>query len=310
MKKTMIVLVSLLLVATACGGGGQDAARETPAEETDEAEENIIRVTGDEYSFDVPSTVEGGFVQIDFKNNGQLVHEAAFVKSDPEAPRDQFIKDFKTAVNEGPIAPHLKPYFLSGEVKAGGTGTARQSLPAGTYYLVCTLTDADSREEEPQEAGEEAGEDQPELPQHYEQGMIKKVTVTGPASVTLPQAEASIVGKEYSFDVKGLKPGKNEVLFRNDGPDQIHMAAVLEFPEGVDEAKAREAFSAAEGPPPPGTPEPEDVGFGGVFEVGGGSIFSVDLKSDRVYAIACFIQDRAGGPPHIAKGMVQITRVT
>lgn len=310
MRKLLMLLVSLMLVSTACAGGGDEAARPTPGEEA-EGGDKKIRVTGDEYSFDLPSTVEGGFVQIDFKNDGQLVHEAAFVKSEPEAPQEQFVKDFKGAISEGPIAAHLKPYFLSEEVKPGETGVARQALPAGTYYLVCTLSDADSKpEDEGQEGGEQDGGEEPELPQHFEQGMIKKVTVTGPSTVSLPEADASIAAKEYSFDVKGLKAGKNEVLFRNDGPAQIHMAAVLEFPEGVDEAKAREAFSAGEGPPPPGTPEPDEVGFGGVFEVGGGSVFSVDLKKGRVYGIACFIQDRAGGPPHIAKGMVTVTTIS
>lgn len=313
MRKTLFLLLSLLMFATACGGGGQDPAVEAPEEQPDEAQGDSIEITGKEYSFDVPSTVEGGFVELTFKNNGKLVHEAAFVKTDPEAPQDQFIKDFKAASGEegGPIAAHLKPYFVSEEVKAGGSGTVKQSLPAGTYYVVCTLTDADSQPEEggPEgEAAEPPGEE-PELPAHFEQGMIKKVTVEGPSTVALPEADSSIVAKEYTFDVKGLKAGKNEVLFRNDGPGQIHMAVVLEFPEGTDEAKARESF-ASEGPPPPGTPEPKDVGFGGVFDPGGGSLTSMEFKKDRLYGIACFIQDRAGGPPHVAKGMVTFTKVT
>ena len=116
---------------------------------------------------------------------------------------------------------------------------------------------------------------------------------------------------EYAFEVSGLKAGKNEVLFQNEGVDQIHMAAILEFPEGIDEAKAQETVKnfANEGPPPPGTPETKDVAFGGIFEPGGGSLFSVDLKKDRVYAIVCFVQDRAGPPPHVAKGMVKVTKV-
>jgi hypothetical protein len=141
--------------------------------------------------------------------------------------------------------------------------------------------------------------------------MIKKITVTGPSQVALPQADAVITGKEYTFDVTGLKAGTNEVLFRNDGPKEIHMAAALEFPKGVDEAAANKAVQSffGEGPPPPGTPEPEDVGFSGIFEVGGGSVFKMEGRSGQVYAIVCFIQDRAGGPPHAAKGMVKVLTI-
>lgn len=313
MRNLLVLLLSLLMLATACGGG-DDPAVEPQGEQTDEAQADTIQITGNEYSFNVPATVKGGFVELNFKNNGKLVHEAAFVKTDPEAPQDQFIKDLKTAISEegAPIAAHLKPYLVSESVKAGASGTGRQSLPSGTYYLVCTLTDADSREEgegPPEGEAEEQPQEEPQLPAHFEQGMIKKVTVTGPSTVAIPESGTSIVAKEYTFDVKGLKAGKNDVVFRNDGPGEIHMAAVLEFPEGTDEAKAREAF-ASEGPPPPGTPEPKEVGFGGVFAPGGGSLTTMEFKKDRLYGIACFIQDRAGGPPHVAKGMVTFTKVT
>lgn len=317
MKKLLIAwLVLLAMLGVACDGGEPEGEKEeTPkAEETGPAEEGRrISITagagGNEYSFDMPSSVRGGFVDVGFKNTGKLKHEAAFIKMDPEMPQDQFVKDLKVASGEegGPIASYLKPYVGPAEVEAGKTGSWNQALPAGTYYLVCALTDADSVEGEEGEEGEEG----PKLPQHFEQGMIKKVTVTGPSQVALPTTDAVITGKEYSFDVSGLKAGSNDVLFRNDGPKENHMAAVLEFPKGVDEAAANKAVQAffGEGPPPPGTPEPEDVGFSGLFEVGGGSVFQVEAKSGQVYAILCFIQDRAGGPPHAAKGMVKVLTI-
>ncbi len=86
------------------------------------------------------------------------------------------------------------------------------------------------------------------------------------------------------------------------------MAAVMEFPEGIDEAAAQKAVEAfgGEGPPPAGTPEPAEAGFSGIFDPGGATYFDLDVKAGRVYAFLCFIQDRAGGPPHVAKGMVTL----
>ncbi|MDQ4149903.1 MAG: hypothetical protein M3164_07965 [Actinomycetota bacterium] len=314
MRKKMFALLSLvLLTAGACGGQERETPSPTRAQEgatkEDGREQATINVTGREYSFDLPDTVAGGFVAVNFRNEGKLAHEAAFVKTEPEAPQDQFIRDLKTATSEegGPIAPHLKPYFVSAEVKAGERSTARHSLPAGTYYLVCTLTDADSVEGQPEE---QEGEERPRLPQHFEQGMIKKVTVTGPTTVALPQAEKVISGKEYAFDITGFTAGNNEFLFRNDGPNQIHMVVVLEFPEGVDERAADNMIKGftSDQPPPPGTPEPQEAGFGGVFEVGGGSLFNVNARAERVYGFLCFIQDRAGGPPHVAQGMYKVMK--
>jgi hypothetical protein len=143
--------------------------------------------------------------------------------------------------------------------------------------------------------------------------MIQKVTVTGPATVTPPSdADLTITSKEYSFDIKGLTPGKKSALYVNDpSAKEIHMVVAMEFPEGVDEAAAKKAVEAfgGDGPPPPGTPEPQQAGFGGVFQPGGAGEFEMDVKAGRVYAFLCFIQDRAGGPPHVAKGMVTLATV-
>ena len=314
MKRILALLAGTMLLASACtqqdsgtGDGDKD--------ETKQASDKI-EITGKEYSFNLPSTIKGGFVDVSFKNEGKLVHEAGFIKVDSDTKQADFVNDFKKVVGEegNPIPAYIKPYFASEEVKAGASASAKQSLPAGTYFLVCTLDDKAGLEEEGEEESEgpsEGGPEEPHLPAHFEQGMIKKVTVTGPQTVDFPDSEAVISATEYTFEATGLKPGKNEVLFRNDGPKEIHMSAIMEFPEGIDEAAAQKAVEAfgGDGPPPEGTPEPEEAAFGGIFEVGGGSLFELDAKANRVYAILCFIPDRAGGPPHVAKGMTKLVKV-
>jgi hypothetical protein len=309
MKRLFCVMLGILCLLGGCATGDDGEEEEQPSGGEETSGPKKVTVTGKEYSFDLPSTITGGFVDLEFKNEGKLTHEAAFIKVTSDVPEEQFIKDLKAASGEegGPIANYLKPYAGPAEPKAGETQTVKQALPGGDYYVVCTLTDLDSVE-----GGEEAEPTGPPLPQHFELGMLKKVTVDGPEEVELPDSDVVVAAKEYSFDITGLKAGKNEILFRNDGPKEIHMAAALEFPEGVDEAaaaKAIEAFTASEGPPPAGTPEPEDAGFAGVFDVGGGSVFELDAKSGRVYAFVCFIQDRAGGPPHATKGMSKLVKV-
>ena len=44
----------------------------------------------------------------------------------------------------------------------------------------------------------------------------------------------------------------------------------------------------------------------GTSIIDGGESLVTDLELQKgKYAFVCFIQDRAGGPPHVAKGMIQ-----
>ncbi len=186
-------------------------------------------------------------------------------------------------------------------------------MPTGRYLVVCTLTDADSRPEAEQD--DEGGQEEPELPPHFEQGMRKLLTVTGGTAEAsaLPTGDGTVMARDYTFDLPAnVTPGKKRWTFQNDGPNQIHHGIFFEFPAGTDEAGARrsfEAFARAEQegkPPPEGTPEPEEVGYSQVFSPGRGGTFEVELKSRRTYAVLCFINDRSGGPPHaFAKGMMK-----
>ena len=318
MKRKLFALLAILALfaGSACSDDDEpavDAGNDTEqGDDSDGGDAEKITIAMEDRKFvDVPATLEGGFVEIEAKNNGKLKHEAGFVKVEKAYASDaDFIKAFKPVISDGgnPIPAEINAYFGPfADIEGGQSVTGKQSLPAGDYYLVCTFTDADSNEEEPQ-----GGEEPPKLPTHMEQGMIQKVKVTGPATVAPPTGETVITAKEYTFDVKGLTAGKKEAVFVNDpAAKEIHMAVVMEFGEGVDEAAAQKAVEAfgGDGPPPAGTPEPEEAGFSGVFSPGGASTLELDLKSGRVYAFLCFIQDRAGGPPHVAKGMVTLKKV-
>ena len=134
--------------------------------------------------------------------------------------------------------------------------------------------------------------------------MVAPVTVTGDTGRALPDGGPAVTAKDYSFETSGLVAGRNTVLFRNSGPDQLHHAVVLEFPAGVDEdaaVQALRAFAEAQGDgraPPPGTPQPTPIGDIQFFDPGLGGTFDATLRTGRTYVVACFISDRAGGPPH------------
>jgi hypothetical protein len=145
--------------------------------------------------------------------------------------------------------------------------------------------------------------------------MIQELTVTGDTEPELPEAGGTITARDYEFDVD-IPAGEQTVNFVNEGPAEVHHAVFFAFTEGTDEAAATtalEAFLASEDAPPP--PEldmtaTEELPTAGVFSAGMGHTIETNLESGRTYALACFIQDRAGGPPHaIAHQMTKVFTV-
>jgi len=313
MKRVLATVAVLILLATGCGGDDEEPATTGGPTSTEAPVQggtlNVETPATNEKSFTAPGEINGGVVTMTFKNNGKLKHEA-FLLGIGDRPEEEALRAFAPVIKEdgAPIPEFLKAGGGVFEVRPGQTGTSSITVPAGRYLITCNLTDADSQEDQ----GEEEGE-RPQLPVHFEQGMRKLLTVTSGAAEpsALPQGDGVIGAKEYAFDVPALTAGKKQLVLRNDGPKEIHMAAFLEFPAGVDEAGAQRAlqsFAQAESagtPPPPGTPEPTEGAFGGVLDVGRAQTFEADLKAGHTYAVACFIPDRAGGPPHVAKGMVK-----
>jgi hypothetical protein len=294
-----------------CGGDEKSATTPSTTVAPAPAEPTELTLQATEYSFAGHAEVKGGLVRLNLKNLGKLTHEATLLAIG-DTPPDVALAQFDAAEGLAPIPESISYGGGAGATPAGTTGTTTFQVKEGNYLVVCTLTDSDSRDDAPPVSDE---------PSHYSLGMGTALTVTAGPSSALPATEGTIVAREdtarrYTFDVPRLTAGHHELSFRNDGPQQFHHAQMLEFPPGVDEAGAREAFSAlvravASGdPPPPGTPSPRNVpGTGATFAPRLGGTFSVDLKAGQTYLIACFIQDRQGGPPHVV-GQGMMTFVT
>lgn len=316
---TGLAVLALTGLLGACGDDDDDGATTAPttnadaAQGDDETKVEALKVIATEYSFEAPSTVQAGLVKLEFENKGKLTHDS-FLLDIGDKSKDEALAAFTPILeSEGgvPIPDFINANGGSSEVEGGGSTETTVNLKPGNYLIVCTLDDSDSEEEEEEGGGEGAEEggppaepEGPKLTKHMNLGMAVPLTVTGAAVTTLPEGDATVTAKDYTFDVSGLKAGKQTVVFNNSGPDQIHHAIVFEFEDGVtpDGAVAAfKAFGAAEqggGPPPEGTPEPADAGGSNVFSPGRSGTFEAEFKSGRTYLFACFINDRAGGPPH------------
>ena len=302
------VVVLLAIVTTGCGGGEStsegEVVSEPPSTQTTWPVAPSVTITARDYSFDVPTEIDGGVVRVTLQNDGQFKHQAVIVVAG-DTPLDRLRQDL-TPIVTGAGRPTPDYLRFQGGVSPVPAGTSEMSiltLPAGDYVMVCTLTDADT-------LADPAGPPPSDAPRvHYDLGMAAPFTVKKTNSDPMPPTDGTIVARDWAFDVPALDPGFRVLTFRNDGR-QDHSLAVAEFPDRVDEASARAAFeklltAGAKHPGGDGAPVPQNVAFAGPLSPGGQSTFPMNLKVHRTYVFACYMTDRTGGPLHATgKGMV------
>jgi len=263
-----------LCLLPACGSDDE----KTSSDSSTPATKVAIKVTesGKKSKIELPSEIKAGLTELTFENTGKAPHSAQLIRVDGDHTPDEAQKVIET--EGGPIPEWLSGGGGIGTVNPGTTKTVTQVLEPGTYYV----------------SDDEGSEEAPPKP-------LVKVTVTGEGGGELPSAPASIVASEYTFKADGLKVGKNRVTFDNAGKELHHIIA---FPinKGASTAEVKKFFSSEEEPsgPPPVAFEKGD----GTAVIDGGEKQVTDLELIKgKYALVCFIQDRKGGPPHIAKGM-------
>ena len=172
----------------------------------------------------------------------------------------------------------------------GKSTTFTVDLEPGRYHAVDTTSDA----------GKEAK-------LRGAQGAVAAIEVVKrkePAE--LPHASASITATEYAFKAKDLAAGRSTVALHNAGKEQHHfvLAPILKGRTFKDVKKFATSDEASDPPPV----DFENQTISGVMDGGEKQVMPLDLKGGR-YALFCFVSDRAGGPPHVAEGMLAEVRV-
>jgi hypothetical protein len=281
----VLALAAAMAAATAlsaCGDDDDGEGSSTPAklaiELTDEGK--------GKFDLHAPPSVGAGLVEISLRvPAGAATHDAQLVKVEGNRSAAEVV-----AALPGPGKPI--PQWLSlaggvGQTNGGAVGRSVQNLQPGRYVILDT--------------------DEPEgdnVKSYAESGAVAALEVTGePSTAQLPRADATLTTREYSFASHGLEAGPNRVAFRNAGKEPHH---VLAFPygKGATFDQVRTFFTQEEGEisgPPP-------VDFAGAtrtaaLEPGEEQIAELDLRRGK-YALICFVTDRAGGPPHLAMGMI------
>jgi hypothetical protein len=276
-----LLLLALAMGIAACGdddddengggGGGDETAEAAQLEiESTEAGKGRTRIS-------VPSSVEAGLVEISFTNAGKKPHEAQLLRLEGGHTAEDAIK--AVTGESGKVPGWIEDGGGVGITAPGQTATATQVLEPGNYAVI-----------------------------DVEQTGSASLEVTGePADAELPETGSTVTASEYTFETSGLKTGENTVLFENTGKELHHIIAAPVKPGTTPQDMLKFYRSDGKGPVP--YRGGEDAGVStAVIDGGVSQVIDLELEAGT-YAFQCFIPDRAGGPPHAAKGMVTIEEI-
>lgn len=243
-----------------------------------------VAITAADYSFSgVPDTIEAGLVQVTLVNTGETEHEAWFLKVKDGTTRAAVV-DSLSAINRGGAFPSFMLAATGAHpVKPGEKATTTFNLTPGSYFVLC-------------DEATQPGTRRPGT-LHFKRGMIVPLEVTGTGGTELPEAEDTLTARDYSFDTSQLDAGRHTILFRNLGPEQWHFAVILAFAPGTTKRQAEEAMTRLFRTRQPGT-QVQVLSVAEAASPGYGNTFTATFTKGRVYAVADFMSDRAGGPPH------------
>ena len=284
--------LALSLVAVGCGDDDEgdaapdvdDVTETTGGDETGGGEDadaapSQVTVVAQDYSFEAPTTMEGGVVELEMDNQGAEDHHVQFARLNEGVTFEDFTGAFQQG--EDAALPLITFEGGVGTAAPGNTASATTDLAAGDYALICFVAGADG------------------VP-HAAKGMIMPLEVTEPATTAAaPEADATVTMTDFAYELPDDFDGTGTVEFVNEG-DQAHEANIVGLREG-DTDTFLEFFAEPAGPPP----FTSSGGFQ-ALSVGAGS-GSVDLSQldPGRYAFVCFIPDALGdGAPHFTKGMI------
>ena len=181
------------------------------------------------YGFEAAEEAPGGVVTLKLGNGGALRHEAALARVG-QTPLEQVRRDLAGVLSgQGPIPDYLELYGGVPEILGGTEQSTTLTLPEGDYVLYCSLRNRPGRVAGRCRAPLRAGDD-PAAPG------------AGRQRVAAAQLDSRHLGGGVRLRVPAPLRRGQPCAVQDVGPDQMHLAAFLEFPEGVDEEAALPAL--------------------------------------------------------------------
>ena len=291
-QSTACLAIGAALLPTMLAGARADAHTHPAAANARTAASTLptLKIIATDFAFAGPEKTKGGAMRVELTNAGKQPHHVLIVR----ITGTRSYEDIQAIANQGSSYPSWFTAFGgTGSVAPGQTGSAFVDLPTGSYALLCVLDDAATHKD------------------HGHLGMVRRLTVTAPATtVRVPTADATIIATDYTFTATGLSAGTHNVALVNQGRE-IHHVILAPLGDGHTLAEVS-AFLLADASKPPTGPPPVD--FTKSVEIQaidpGKTVVAPLALAKGTYAAFCFVHDRAGGPPHLVKGMISALTVS
>jgi len=270
LRRSLLRLAPLALLSLSC----KPKSPAAPAS-------SVITVTGSDYKFAGPDTVNAGLVTFRLTNTGKEPHQMVVFRIDS----GKTMADVQAMMMK-PDAP--VPGFLAfpigvSVIVPGDTGNATATLPAGQYVMACFIASPDGSP-------------------HLAKGMVHPFVVvantTAPAAE--PTADITITEKDYDWTFSApLTAGTHTIRVENAGP-QVHEISLNQLAPG----KTLKDFQAWMMGGMKGAAPAKPVGGVTGPDVGGHQFFTATFTAGK-YILVCFVPDKANGKPHALHGMVK-----
>lgn len=288
LRELAATLAASCLVGAACSSPARDAA---PTAVTRSGAAHEVAVTGFDYAFAMPDTVDAGRTAFSFTNRGKVEHEYNLVLLKRGATLAQFVDAQNRHESVAPYVDGPVGVLFASPGRTSASVLTTDLLPGRTYAVQCIFQNTDS------------------APTHRALGMFKAVVVRGGAPPSPPAVVVdTVVGTDYAYTryPRTLTPGWHHFVFVNAGK-QRHEVDVALLKPGVTLAQL-----LALGPRDDPTPL-LDESLGVLHATAGTTPFGTldfEVLPGREYVIACTFQDTPTAPPHFALGMAASLRAT
>lgn len=238
-------------------------------------------VSGVDYAFEGPETLETGYTTLTFSNDGQELHHLQLARLNDGVTLEQFIAALQQG--EQVAMPLIELIGGVGMVPPGHTATTTVNLEKpGTYVELCFVPNAEG------------------VP-HLALGMLKPIEVVAArdTSAEAPKADLVVDMKDFAFSIpEQVMAGEQVWEVVNHGP-QPHELILGKIKDGKTMADVMAYLQAGM----QGEPSVELMGGAQGLSSEHSSFVTFTLTPGE-YVALCFIPDPATGQPHLALGML------
>jgi hypothetical protein len=272
-----VAVASLALQSSVTAGLTHRATAEATVA-TPVTKARVVRVTGEDFKFDAPATIQAGLTEFRFLNKGPAIHHMAILKLEDGKTFD----DLKALLgNPGPPPAWITELGGPNAPSPGVESNATMTLEPGNYALICFVDIGG----------------QP----HFMKGMVKALQVVAEPGAVAPAPHADAIATlfDYNFKISSpIRAGTRTIRVVNEAK-QHHEVELVQLASGASVSDFMKWMDKMDGPPP-------GKALGGIAGIAPGmsQSFSADFTPGS-YALICFLPDSKDGKPHFVHGMIQ-----